>query len=330
MTHGLYILGHNEFDLIYGPDERRDIETLVELVAPTQTRESVAEDLGQLRNVEVILSGWGGPKLNESFLAAAPALKAVFYGAGSVRGIVTEASWDRGILITSGYGANAVAVAEYAFANVIFALKRAWQHGLDGHDRDAWPQRIPVRGAYGATVAVISLGMTGRRLCEWLKQLDVHVIAYDPFITAEQAAALGVELVSLDDAFCRADVVSLHTPLLDETIGMITEAHLRSMLEGASLINTARGAVIDEPALIRTLTERPDLFALLDVTDPEPPVPESPLYRLPNVVLTPHIAGAMGHECRRMGRYMVEELKRYLAGEPLKWQISREQARILA
>ena len=111
---------------------------------------------------------------------------------------------------------------------------------------------------------------------------------------------------------------------------MITGAHIASMKEGATFINTARGAIVREPEMTAVLAERPDLFAILDVTDPEPPVDGSPLYTLPNVVLTPHIAGSMDGECRRMGRTMVEECRRYLAGEPLRWAIDRERARSLA
>jgi phosphoglycerate dehydrogenase-like enzyme len=135
-----------------------------------------------------------------------------------------------------------------------------------------------------------------------------------------------VELLPLDELFRRADVVSLHTPLLKETEGMITGAHLASMKPGATFINTARGAIVREKEMIEALKKRPDLQAVLDVTHPEPPEPGSPLYTLPNVILTPHIAGSMDGECRRMGRYMVEELRRFVDGKPLRWQITREMA----
>jgi phosphoglycerate dehydrogenase-like enzyme len=137
-------------------------------------------------------------------------------------------------------------------------------------------------------------------------------------------------LVSLERIFAQADVVSLHTPNLPSTRGMITGAHFSAMKSGASFINTARGAVVRETEMLQVLARRPDLTAVLDVTDPEPPVPGSALYSLPNVILTPHIAGSLQGECRRMGRYMLEELQRYLAGEPLRWTITREQAARLA
>jgi phosphoglycerate dehydrogenase-like enzyme len=156
-----------------------------------------------------------------------------------------------------------------------------------------------------------------------LAPLDLHVIVYDPFLDETEADALGIEKVSLANLFQRSDVVSLHTPLLPETRGMITGKMIASMKTGATFINTSRGEVTKESELISVAVNRPDLHFVLDVTDPESPNPDSPLYTLPNVVLTPHIAGSAGGECRRMGRCMVEELERYIAGEPLRWAVSR-------
>jgi phosphoglycerate dehydrogenase-like enzyme len=102
------------------------------------------------------------------------------------------------------------------------------------------------------------------------------------------------------------------------------------MKPGASFINTARGAVVNEADLIAVLREREDLFAVLDVTYPEPPAPDSPLFDLPNVLLTPHIAGSLNNECRRMGRTMVEELGRWLRGEPLRYRVGQDYARARA
>ena len=111
---------------------------------------------------------------------------------------------------------------------------------------------------------------------------------------------------------------------------MITGELIVSMKPYASLINTSRGAVINEPEMIDVLTRRPDLQAMLDVTHPEPPASDSPLFSLPNVVLTPHIAGSFGHEVRRHARYMLEECRRYQSGEPLLHEITREMAEHMA
>jgi phosphoglycerate dehydrogenase-like enzyme len=330
MLKAIYLLNPDAYNKIYGEPERDAIADLVEVVAPLQTTGSVAEDASVLADVDVILSGWGMAKLDEAFLAAAPRLKAVFYGAGSIRGFATDAAWDRNIVITSAYAANAVPVSEYALSQILFSLKLGWRQARAIRREGRWIKISPVPGAYDSTVGIISLGMIGRLVAERLQPFDLNVIAYDPFVSVSDAAKLGVRLVELDELFRRADVVSLHTPKLPETLGMITGAHLASMKENATFINTARGAVVREGEMIDVLQQRPDLTAILDVTDPEPPVEASPLYTLDNVVLTPHIAGSMDTECRRMGQYMIDELKRYLAGEPLRWAIDRERAKRLA
>ncbi len=326
----IYLLNSDAYVKIYGQAERDAISTLVDVIAPPQTATSVRENPSVLAGVEAIFSGWGMAQLDEDFLSAAPELDVVFYGAGSIRYFATETAWERGITICSAWAANAVPVAEFTLAQIILGLKRVWHHALAIKHALSWIDKVPVPGAYGSTVGLISLGMIGRMVAERLRALDVHVIAYDPYVSAANAAALGVRLVPLDTVFSEADVVSLHTPNLPETRGMITGAHLASMKEGATFINTARGAVVREQEMIEVLGARPDLYAVLDVTDPEPPVEGSPLYTFPNVILTPHIAGSMDGECRRMGQYMVDECRRYLAGEPLRWSIDRERAKTLA
>lgn len=325
----LYLLDAHPFAVIYGPEERRDLEAIAGITGHV-TSQTLDERLPELSEAEVIFSGWGMPCMDEAFLLRAPALQAVFYGAGSVRGFVTEASWDRGVRIISGYAANAVPVAEYTLSQIIFCLKHGWRQARNVREQRAYKPYGPVPGCYGSTVGIVSLGMIGRRVCRLLSMLDVKIIAFDPFTTSADAAALGVTLVSLPDLFQQADVISVHTPLLDATLGMIGREHFQAMKPGASFINTSRGAVVRETELIQTLKERPDLQAVLDVTYPEPPPGDSPLYDLPNVALTPHIAGSQDTECRRMGRYMVEDFRRYLAGEPLKWEITRQQADHLA
>lgn len=326
----LFVLNASSYDVIYGPDERAAIAELCEVIAPPQTKESLAANPGLLRDAELIFSGWGAPQMDAAFMAAAPSLRAVFYGAGSVKAMVSDAFWARGIVLTSSWGANGIPVAEFTTAEIVFSLKLGWYYVLAGKREGRLPAKRPVPGLYGSTVALISLGMIGRMVAQRLQAYELKVIAYDPFAKADAAAALGVELVSLDDAFARGDVVSLHTPWLKETEKMIQGRHFQLMKENATFLNTARGAVVDEAGMSDVLQRRPDLTAVLDVTYPEPPKPGSPLYTLPNVVLTPHIAGSLNQECRRMGRYAVEECRRYLRGEKLQWQVTEAMAATLA
>ena len=327
---GLYVLNPDAYDAIYGLDERSDIAGLVEIVAPVQSAQSVRGNLSVLAEVDVILSGWGMALVDEVLLQAAPNLKAVFYGSGSIRYFVTDAMWERSIVVTTAAHANAVPVAEFTVAAVVMSLKQVWRFSRVARETRQLVARTGIPGMYGSTVGLIGLGMIGRMVAERLRGYDVHLLAHDPYVAANDAAALGVELCMPDDLFARCDVVSLHAPWLPQTEGMITGAHLAAMKQNSTFINTARGALVREAEMIDVLQRRPDLYAVLDVTYPEPPALDSPLYSLPNMVLTPHIAGSVGAECRRMGRAMVDELRRFVRGEPLLWSVTRAQAALMA
>lgn len=326
----LYLLDDSTFDLIYGPSERADIASRVDVAGVPVSAEAYRASARSWPEIDLIFSGWGMAQADEVFLRRFPNLKAVFYGAGSVKGWTTDALWDREILVTSAYAANAIPVAEFTLAQILYGLKKGWQQVRWIRDHRRFPPPLSVPGAYRSTVGLLSLGMTGRLVAEHLRRFDLNVIAYDPFVSAETAARLNVRLTSFEEVFATADVVSCHTPLLPETEGMIRGRHFEMMKPGATFINTARGRLVDEKEMVQCLEKRPDLWAILDVTYPEPPPENSPLYTLDNVILTPHIAGSMGPECRRMGRIMVEELERYLAGEPFRYGIDRQKAATLA
>ena len=329
MIKGLFLLDPKAYDMIYRPQVRLQIQQLVDIYAPLQTSQNVASDPPVLSQAEVIFSGWGCPTFTEDLLKAAPHLKAIFYGAGSIRYFVTEALWERGIIVSTAYKSNDIPVVEFTLAQILLGLKRYWHHVEHYKLNRQWEQ-LSAPGGFGSTVGLVSLGMIGSLLAERLMTFELKVIAYDPFATQDRADQLGVQLCSLEEVFQRADVVSLHTPWLPETEGLITGAHIASMKPGATFINTARGAVVREAEMVSALQARPDLCALLDVTYPEPPLPDSPLLKLPNVYITPHIAGPNENECKRNGQYVIAELKRYLNGEPLQFAITRQRAAIMA
>ncbi len=329
----IYALSEKAFNQIYGPEQRRQIDAMLSVEAPLQTSEVLRRDPSALQRAQIVFGGWGSPRFDAALLALAPRLEAVFYGAGTIRGVVSDAFWERDLVITSSYAANGVPVAEYTEAMIVLALKQALRQMLQARQDLAWRRdEGAIQGAYGTTVGLVSLGMIGRLVAERLRRHDLRVLAYDPLLSQAQAdaAGLNVRMTSLETLFAQCDVVSLHVPKLPSTLGLVTEPLMRSMKPHATLINTARGAVLDEPGLCRVLEQRPDLFAVLDVTDPEPPAADSPLYRLPNVALTPHVAGSLGAECRRMGQLAVDECQRFLEGRPLLWRIGREQAAIMA
>lgn len=328
---GIYLLEAQSFPLIYGHSEQQAIARHVEIVAPPQTRESIQLDPSPLREAEVIFSGWGAPRMDAAFLATAPRLKAVFYGAGTTGYFTSEAFWDRDITLTSAYAANAVPVAEYTLGVILLSLRKFWGFAVHAKAGGAWgDQTRHMPGGFQSTVALIGCGMIARRVITLLKPFDITCLVYDPYLDDYDAAKLGVTRCSLEEAFVQADVVSLHAANKPETKGLITGEHFSLMKNGATFINTARGPIIRERELTDVLRARPDLTAVLDVCDHEPPLPGSALLTTPNLVLTPHIAGSHAAELRRLGRYMVDELERYVRKEPLRWQITRELSMRLA
>ncbi|MFI9049390.1 hydroxyacid dehydrogenase [Streptomyces sp. NPDC053427] len=271
-----------------------------------------------LARAEVLLTCWGAPPLTDRVLAAAPRLRAVVHAAGSVKHHITEACWQRGIAVASAATANALPVAEYALAAILFANKRVlhaahrYRTLRAPHD---WQHELTGSGNCGRTVGVIGASRIGRRLMELLSPFDLRVLLHDPYVDAAEAARLGATAVPLDTLCADSDIVTVHAPQLPATRHMLGARELALMPDGATLINTARGSLVDEAALLaELLTGR--LSAVLDVTDPELPPPDSPLYDLPNVLLTPHIAGSLGGELHRLADLALDELERYTRGLP--------------
>jgi phosphoglycerate dehydrogenase-like enzyme len=317
MLTGLYIMNPAEWERIYPTELQAELAKSVEMLAPVLSPAEALARPDLLERADILVSGWGGPVLDESFLARAPRLKAFFYGAGAVGHLLTETSAQRKIIVTTANSINGIPVAEFSLAHILLGLKRASQQARETKKQRAFLHPpLPVAGSYQSTVGLISLSTIGRQVLQHLKHFDVKVIAYDP--TLKQGIFDGAELVTLEELFARSDVVSLHAPLIPQTVGLVTGPLLASMKNGATFINTARGSIVRENEMIEVLRARPDLTAVLDVTDPEPPLPTCPLFDLPNAVVTPHIAGSLDRECARMGRWIVDEIQRYRAGEPLR------------
>lgn len=315
---------------VYPPEVIDAIDRIADLSRPFLTAQQLASDPAALRTCDVLLTGWGAPVIDEDLLARAPRLRAVLHAAGSVKHMVTEAAWDRGVTVVSAAAANAEPVAEITAAQIVLAARgipasrRAYRN-----DRSLSAAGV-AHGATGQVVGLLALGEIGRRVAERLRSTSFTLVAHDPFADHAHAAQLGVELVELDELFERSDVISLHAPLLPATTGMIGRNLLLRMPHGATLINTARGALIDEAALVEVLGARPDLTALLDATTDEPPAADSAMWTMENIELTPHVAGSMGADRSAMGRLVARELERLIQGRPLHHQVTREASRLLA
>ena len=330
----IFLLKEKQFRRIYNAEALAEIARMTENDSIVYTREDILADNADFTDVEIIFSGWGAPKMTVELLAALPSLKAFFYAAGTVKGLISDAFWQRNIILSSSYQMNAIPVAEFAVAAITFSLKRAWRFAAQvkrGENR-IFEERPTIPGSYyGSRVGIISLGAIGRYVCKMLSHYDLDVFAYDPFVDeATFKASKAQSVQTLEELFRRCDVVSLHAPLLKETENLITPELLLSLPPGATFINTSRGAIVDEAGLYRVLKEREDLHAVLDILSDESAYHTHPLTNLPNVFLTPHIAGSAGRECFRMGHYAVEECKRYLNHEPPQTIIDQTTAKLMA
>lgn len=306
---------------VFGADSIARIKRRASLRAAVVPGISWKRHARVLADVEILFSGWGAPVMDEEFLARAPRLRAVFYAADSIRYFTTPALWRRGVRVASAHAVNAIPVAEYTVATVLLGLKHFWHYNRVVRATRAFPVERSVSGACGSRVGLLGYGTVARLVRERLRPYDVRVLVHDPHLGAAEAAREQVTPVSLDELFSEADVVSLHAPFNPETYGMVGAPQLRRLRACATLINTASGELINEDDLVAVLAEREDLQAVLDVTSPEPPVKSSRLYELPNVALTPRLAGSLGRERLRLGEAMVDEFERFVAGEPLRWEI---------
>lgn len=290
-------------------------------------RADVLANPERFADTEYIFSSWGMPSFSEDEIRACfPALKAVFYGAGTVQ-YFARPFLRCGVKVFSAWGANAVPVAEYTVAQIILANKGFFKSKVFTGNNDSF-SHYP--GNYDATVGIIGAGMIGKLVLRMLKNYRLNLLAFDPFLPDETAAELGVQKVGLETIFETCNVISNHLADNAQTRGMLHGGLFEKMLPYATFLNTGRGAQVVEADLIRTLKERPDLTAILDVTEPEPPVEGSPFYTLPNCILTPHIAGSFANEVRRMGEYMREEYERLLRHQATRYEVTLEMLKTMA
>lgn len=302
----------------FGPEELARLAATATLGEPMAVTELSSPAVrARLAEVEVLVTSWGCPPLDPGVLRHAPRLRAVLHAAGSVRGHVSKAVFDRGILVTTAADANAQPVARYTLAAILWAVKKVPFLAAEARrHRGDWSYRQG-HGEPGGTPTIVLVGFSrvGRRVARLLQQVDAgRVLVVDPYADPAAVAASGAALTTLAEALPHADVLSLHAPDLPATRHMIGAAELAVLPPGATLINTARGRLIDHAALEKAC--RAGLHAILDVTDPEPLPSASPLYGLPNVMLTPHVAGALGTETRLLTASALTELERYAAGLP--------------
>lgn len=289
--------------------------------APCFVKLDILNNPSLCKECKYIFSTWYMPEFSETEIESIfPSLIAIFYAAGTVK-YFAEPFLKKGIRIFSAASANSIPVAEFAASQIILANKGYFQ----SQKTYKWPiwhrgffksRSFAERkyGNYGAKIGLLGCGAIGSKVVEFLKPYKLKVCVYDPYLPDERAKAMGVIKVSLEELFRTSDVISNHIPDIPETKRMINYALLFSMKSTATLINTGRGAQVDEKALNKVLKKNKDMCALLDVTSHEPLFPWSPLYWRKNVFLTPHIAGSISEEYGRMVEYMIQAYNDTLSG----------------
>ena len=315
----------DNFRLVYPPHVLDQLARRVDFERRSWTDAELRARPELLADVEFLFTTWKGPRLDAALLRAAPRLRGVFHAAGTVKAMVTPEFWARDIPLCNAQVVNGLPVADFAYAQILLGLKGYWRLSRGMRALRAYPpDKMSGPGIAGATVGLVSFGGIARALAAKLVADGIRVLAYDPFVDAGTAALAEVELVTLEEVFSLPEVVSCHAPLNPATRGLVTRELLASLRPGAVFLNTARGQVVAPGALEDVFGRRPDLTALLDVTDPEPLPADSPLWDLPNVITSPHIAGSTGRDCARMAESAIAELDRLLSGQPLRFAVTPE------
>jgi phosphoglycerate dehydrogenase-like enzyme len=311
---------------VYGQGRRERVAELTDLYPEVVDSANFAEHAAGLSDLEVIFSTWGMPALTEEQLDQLPHLRAVFYAAGTVKGFAVPLL-RRGIVVVSAWAANAIPVSEFTLAQILLSTKNYFRDVREYRQAGKRVSQGP--GNFGETVALIGAGQIGRRMIGLLKPFNLNVLVFDPYLSDTEAAALGVTKVTLEEAFERAIVVSNHAPNIPATERMLHGGLFERMREGATFINTGRGATVTEDELLRVMRERPDLTALLDVTA-SPPDVLAEMRAQPNMRLSSHIAGSLGDEHVRLADYAIEEFIAWRDGQPLRYAVTEAMLETMA
>ena len=317
---------------LFTPSALNRLRKLGDLVIHESDKEPTPEEVAQLaHNADILITSWGSPNLDESLIRQLPHLRFVAHAAGSVKPIVSDAMWSRGIRVVNSAKVLGMGVAETALGLTISTVKNFFNVSKS-LSAGGWHEDYDdIREMFELTIGVIGGGMAGSHYMKLLQMFDVDILLNDPFITAEDAKkCYNAEKVELDELLRRSDVISIHAPSIPETHHMFNSDTLALMKKDAILINTARGSIIDEEALYQHMKAGNLKYACLDVFDPEPPRSDHPLRTLPNCIMIPHLAGLTHNGLLRIGSHCVGEIERYLNGQPLTTEVTQQQLSTIA
>lgn len=282
-----------------------------------------------VKDSNLLILSWGSPKLDKDLLDACPALGGVIYGAGTLRRIMTDDFLKSGIPITDSKIIDSRSVAVTTLGVAIAACKGTYTLPNDVRNGLWRDNADKIKDFYKIKIGVIGASYAGRYFVELLQAFDVDVYLYDPTMSAEQIKALGAAKKELDELLSECDVISLHAPSLPETKNMINKSNLALIRDDAILINTARGALINEADLIEECRKN-RFLVFLDVFMHEPVEADNPLRTFPNVICLPHVAGTYTNGVRAIGVHVCEEAERFIRGERMKCEVDLTKLHMLA
>ena len=315
------------YEQIMSPRAREVLEGLG-TVEWNETGRVLTQDevIERIPGCAAVLTTWGAPDFDEKLLAAAADLKIIGHAAGSIKYFIPPLAFERGIAVTHAAITTADTVAEWALTVMLLALRKVHIVDRAMQSGEAWPnyRGLQPLELYRKKVGIIGASMVGRALIKLLKGFDPDIMVYDPYLSEERAAELGVRRVDLDELMSTSDVITNHAPTTPETDGMVTARHLASVRDDAVFVNTARAAAIDYDALLKEL-QTGRITAALDVFPlPEPLAEDSPFRKLPNVIVSPHAAGSTVESLFRIGETVAEEFARFFDGQPLKYGVTAD------
>lgn len=323
----------NNISRAYSSDAIKDIKKVFSLDERIFTQKDVFEFKEIFENTNAIFSTWGMPSFSEDEIKKFfPNLKYVFYAAGSVQQFATEFLNCSVKIFNSSY-ANAIPVAQYTLGQIILANKGMFysMKNCISNRKDAGEFANLVATNYNPKIGIIGVGLIGKMVVELLnKVLDCKIYYYDPFLPNETAKKLNIEKAELEFIFENCDCISNHLADKEELTSILNYNLFSKMKPFATFINTARGRQVDEKGLVKALKECTTKTAVLDVTYPEPPIEFSEITKMDNIFLTPHIAGSLGEEVKRMGDYMASEAIRISNGEKPLYEVTKEMLKTMA
>lgn len=317
---------------LFSPQAIRKLEAVSEVDWVPEGQPLTSDELAmRISPYDAVITSWGSPQLTTEVLAQASRLRFVGHAAGTVVPFVDPAIFEHEheIIVCNANYALARSTAELAMA---LMMAGTWQLRGYAHRMEQGEWKTTTKetrlGIFGQTIGLIGYGEISRELIRLLKPLDVKILLFSRNCPDADAVEWGIERCSLEELLQRSSIVSLHNTLTEQTKGMIGREQLNLIQNGALVVNTARGPILQEEALLEEL-QSGRIHAALDVFDHEPLPADHPLLRLPNVLCSPHIGALSGYWRSRLGEIVIDDWIRLLRGESLQGRITKEKFAIL-